>query len=158
MMNWFNESLKLAEFQKLVKTAGKLKDVTFYGTLKSNKGYIYLKVDDGLFEPFLNMLNNEKAIHPDEDPNKTEDKKIGAHISVVRKNENNDLDIKEIGQEFSFSLTGAKHVKPDGWDEVKKVYFLTVDSPELEDLRKKYKLSPKINDHDFHITFSIIPA
>ena len=141
-MNWY----------KQVKYAATPIDVSLTGTLKSNKGYIYLSVDNRIITPFLNMIDSDAVISPKEVTEKEKD--VGAHISVIKKNETN-KEITELGQEFSFTVTGLQSVKPDGWEEVRKVYFLTVDSPELEDLRTKYDLPKKVEGHDFHITVGV---
>ena len=106
------------------------------------------------------MLDNDKVVSPKEVMEKKKD--VGAHISVIKNDEGKKLKedgikIKELNKEFSFTLKGLESVNPEGWDAVKKVYFIVVESPELEKLRKKYKLSPKIEkNHNFHITVGVI--
>ena len=79
----------------------------------------------------------------------------GAHISAFLSEEVEDIDVKEIGQEFSFTLGKMVSLKPEGWNEMKKVWFLEVKSPELEKLRKKYDCPAKIHGHEFHITIGV---
>jgi len=135
------------------KLSAKPKDSPLVGKLQSNDGYIYLKIDDNIFSSFLNMIPFDKVISPKEVTEKSKD--VGAHISVMKKKETEDLVIEEIGNNFEFFVDGFQCVEPDGWDEVKKVYFLTVLSPDLENLRKKYKLNKKIDGHNFHITVGV---
>lgn len=140
-MNWY-------------KLSSKPKTEKLWGTLLKNNNYYYLKIDNRIMTPFMQMIDNDKIINPDDIQEK--DKKIGSHITVIKNEEGKDIEkVKELGQEFPFTIIGFESVKPDGWEEVKKVYMITVNSPELEKLRKKYKLPPKIEDHDFHITVAI---
>ena len=82
----------------------------------------------------------------------------GAHVSVALSEEVEDIDIKEVGKNFSFTLGKLVSLKPEGWDEMKKVWFFEVKSPELEKLRKKYNLPAKIHGHEFHITVGVEKA
>ena len=142
-MNWY-------------KTAAKPKPVPLSGTLKSNGGYIYLSVDSRIFAPFVNMIGKDEVISPKAVTDK--DKDVGAHISVMKKKETEGLTIDEIGESFEFFVEGLHTVEPDGWEEVKNVYFITVDAPQLEKLRKKYGLPSKIEGHEFHITVAVEKA
>lgn len=142
-MNWYKQSAKP-------------KDVALTGTLRSNNGYIYLEVDSRLFAPFVNMIPVDSVTSPKDVTEPGKD--VGAHISVMKKDETDGKTIKELGKEFEFFIDGLHSVKPDGWDEVKKVYFLTVKSPELEKLRKRYGLTKKIKGHEFHITVGVEKA
>lgn len=126
------------------------KNIEFEGKLKNKDGYVYLKLPDEIISIFSSMISA-----PLSDPKKASDKWVGCHISVIHKDET-DQNIKEVGKNFKFTITGAKYLKPEGWDEVSNVYFITVDSPELEKLREKYNLSKKYKGHDFHITIGVI--
>lgn len=143
-MNWFKCAI-----------SSKPSNVKLKGILKKNGDYYYLSVDDN-FSSFYSVLENDDIVNPEDIQD--EDKKVGSHISVIRSEEGEGLDIEELGEEFSFHIKGFERVEPDGWEEVKEVFFLTVESKELEDLRKKYDLSPKIKDHEFHITVGVIPS
>ena len=70
-------------------------------------------------------------------------------------NEENLKNIKEIGKEFSFILKGLFSTKPKGWEEMKKIWFLSLESKELEDLRKSYGLSGLKKGNKFHITVGV---
>ena len=83
---------------------------------------------------------------------------VGAHISVIGITEFKEAELKQIGEvgnEFEFTIDGLHSVKPEGWDEMERVWFISVKSEELEDLRKKYGLSPKSHGHEFHITWAV---
>lgn len=82
-----------------------------------------------------------------------------AHISVMRKEEVEGLGgvdrISERGRMFHYQLGPIKTVRPAGWDEMSKVWFVEVKSPELEKLRKTYGLEPLPNGYQFHITVAV---
>jgi hypothetical protein len=89
------------------------------------------------------------------------DHEHGAHISVFTDEELDRMPevISEVGKMYPFFLRSIESVNPDGWDEVERVWFVRVESKELEELRKKYGLSPKVHgDHDFHITIAVKPS
>lgn len=85
----------------------------------------------------------------------TSKKGIGAHISVMYENEqilNEIWEIKELGQEFTFTVMELRTVKLNKDNKVKKLWLLAVAAPDLERLRESYGLSSRLKDHDFHIT------
>ena len=65
--------------------------------------------------------------------------------------------ITERGKNFRYNLGPIKTVVPAGWDDVSKVWFCTVNSPEVKALRRSYGLSELLNDnkHELHITIAI---
>jgi hypothetical protein len=84
----------------------------------------------------------------------------GAHISVFTDEELEGMpkDIPEKGKLFPFFLRSVESVEPEGWDEMERVWFVTVESKELEELRKKYGQTPKMfGKHEFHITIAVKP-
>jgi hypothetical protein len=138
------------------KVAGKLTEVDLSGKLCETKdGFVYLDVPNAIIDGFMPLIGEEVKKPP---YNNKDFGSVGAHISVIgdSEREDNGIDkIKEIGKEFSFRVKGLFSTKPDGWDEMKKVWFLTVHSEELEKLRKDYGLSPLKKNHDFHITLAV---
>lgn len=128
------------------------------GTLEqTEKGFVYLNVsDDYILQLYPFLLGNESALEIP--PYFTKDG-IGAHITVVPSSEFIEKGIylleEEIGRELRFTTTGIYSVKPDGWASVKHIWYLSVYCPELENFRQSKGLSPKVNDHDFHITIAI---
>jgi hypothetical protein len=83
---------------------------------------------------------------------------IGAHITVIKRREvvDNGISFEDVGKKISYKMKGVQKVdNPDGWDEMEAVWFIPVEAPELENIRKKYRLSPRILDHDFHITLGV---
>lgn len=84
-----------------------------------------------------------------------------AHISVFTDDELEQLGgpnkIKELGEQFKYTLGPLQKVTPEGQsDELEKVWFVQVKSPELEELRKSYGLSALPHStHEFHITVAV---
>ena len=141
-MNWF----KIAK-----------KDAVFSAILKRNKkGFHYLDIPEDFANGLYYMLSDDNAEKTPYGNKKYES--IGAHVSVISDSEiDPDLEIKEVGDSFDFTLSGAKCVKPSGWDEMEKVCFVEIEAPSLGKLRQKYKLPKtyKGKGHNFHITFSV---
>ena len=83
-----------------------------------------------------------------------------AHVSVMTGDEVKKLGgpdaISERGHPFNYQLGPIQSVEPSGWDEMSRVWFVKVISPELKALRKSYGLSPLPNgDHNFHISIAV---
>lgn len=83
-----------------------------------------------------------------------------AHISVMRPDEIEQLGgpdkISERGKAFHYTLGPVRTVAPTTWDGVSRVWYITVNSPELRELRRSYGLSAQPNeDWDFHVTFAV---
>jgi hypothetical protein len=85
--------------------------------------------------------------------------KYSAHISVFDADEVAQLPKKmdEEGQEFVFFMKDIATCDPDNWEEVDDLYFVTVESEQLEQLRASYGFTPLMNEgkHPFHITLAI---
>lgn len=130
-----------------------------HGQLKQNKqGFIYLDVGDQFITAMLPYLRTKDLVRPPYfnlfiAPE-------GAHIPIVSKREADFHfleEMKEMGKTFSFVIEGLYSCKPDTWPEVEEVWFLKVQSPELEALRQRYFLTSRPNGHDFHIAIAIKP-
>jgi hypothetical protein len=124
---------------------------------KSSAGWILLTVPnhlgrgafDALGETGIELPLNSKGIY-------------NAHISVMRPEEVETIPggagaISERGHDFAYTLGPVRSVKPHGWSDVAKVWYIEVHSPQLEQLRRSYGLSsrPRENKHRFHITIAI---
>lgn len=130
-------------------------EVLFKGELKqTDDGFIYLDVPDEIVHGFLQVID-DKAKKPPYFTKKFNN--VGAHISVMSHRELQDKKVAEVGKEYEYFIKGARCLKPEGWDEMKKVWFLVVGSPGLEKLRQKYGLSKLKHGHDFHITIGVQP-
>lgn len=118
-----------------------------HGTLVQEKdGYAYVKVDDGYIKSLFPMLHASAFQKP---PYFRRPDAPGAHISLAYENEQ--VALKEVGRTFTFELESIKVV------HAKKgisYIVLTVKAPELENLRKRYGLSPLLQGHEFHITLA----
>jgi hypothetical protein len=148
------------DFGEIIKLASKtkLKPVKLKGKLKQQKnGWCYIDVSNDVIHGFFSLIDEEGI----EKPPYFDKGGVGAHISAISDEEleGKDIKIKEIGEEINFELGEVFSTKPDGWDEMEKVYFISVDCPELKEIRKKYKLPAtyKGKGHDFHITVAIKP-
>lgn len=113
---------------------------------EKNDGFVYLKVDDRYINQLLFRLPYHQYAMP---PYFRRPNAPGAHISVFYTDERNQTGkISEIGQKYSFKITGIALVPPKSHEYL----VLEVEAPDLEQLRKKYGLSPLLKGHKFHIT------
>jgi hypothetical protein len=118
------------------------------GVLQESMGFVYLHVDDRYIEGLFPLIQNRKYFKP---PYFRQPDGVGAHISVFYTNETERIGrINEIGQEYSFKITDLTYVPPRYRDYI----VIEVSSPELEQLRQKYGLSPLLKGHQFHITIA----
>jgi hypothetical protein len=110
-------------------------------------GFAYIKVDDAYIHDLYPLLDLDKDFK--EPPYFRRPNAPGAHISVFYENEN--IKVQEVGESFSFTLRNIEVVKVG---KNKTYIVLVVDAPKLEQLRKKYGLTPKLKNHEFHITIA----
>lgn len=124
------------------------------GILKQkDNGYLYVEVSKDFIAEALPLIEAKGKLVPPR--HHTSKKGIGAHISVMYENEqimNEIWEIKELGQEYTFTVMELRTVKLNKDNQVKKLWLLAVSAPELEKLRESYGLTPKLKGHDFHIT------
>lgn len=116
--------------------------------VQQSDGYAYIKVDDDYIHRLYPLLNTSTYEKP---PYFRRKDAPGAHISVVYEDEHQQLD--EAGKHFTFTLKNIVEVHPK---KGLSYIVLQVSSPELENLRKKYGLSPLLKGHEFHITLAKI--
>ncbi len=116
--------------------------------MKNGYGYVYLKVDDAYIHELFPMLGLEEEGY-EEPPYFRSRRSPGAHISVMYEAEG--VSLVEVGKKYSFTLEDIVIVKPT-WDTYYAV--IQVRAPELEALRAKYGLKPKLQGHDFHISIA----
>lgn len=140
-----------------IKIASRKKQVSLVGILKKTKdNYIYLDISNNILNGLYSMLPEESAKKPPY--NNKGFNNVGAHISVIKSDEYKDKDIEkieEIGEEFRFQTGEIYSVDPKAWEGVSEVWFMDVNSPELEKLRQKYNLPKLMDKHNFHISFAI---
>lgn len=120
-----------------------------YGTLqKKGNGFTYVKVDDAYIHSLFEMIGEDGWVKPayfrrSDAP--------GAHISVLYEKEGESLNpIPEIGARFHFEIKELVKVRA----RKNELIILRVVSPELEEYRKKLGFSPKLQNHEFHITIA----
>lgn len=119
------------------------------GRLVSNPdGYGYIDLDDDYIYKLFSMLEMEGFEMP---PYFRREDSAGAHITVFLVGEHIFPEI-EMGKEFQFEIKKIEIIQVPG-----KPAFIVieVESKELEALREKYGLSPKVHGtHEFHITIA----
>lgn len=114
--------------------------------LKNPDGFVYLKVDDNYIHTLLPLLQlKEKGLR--EPPYFRSKRAPGAHISVFYVGER--VTPHELGSYFHFEPKQICFIKRS---KKASLVIMQVDSPELENLRKKYGHSPKLQGHEFHIS------
>ena len=141
----------------IITAKAKLKEIEMFGVLKQAKdGFVYLDISNDIINGLFSILNSDDKEKPPY--NLKSFNTVGAHVSVIGTDEYNDNEIgkiEELGEEVIFKPDKFYQVNPEGWEEMEKVYFLSVKSPRLEEIRKKYGLIKKQNDNEFHITFAV---
>lgn len=122
------------------------------GILMNSGGFVYVNVDDEYIHHLVKFIEKEGF----EEPPYFGKDLVGAHITVMYPREIKEYGIEEIyetGTPISFQLKECQIVHPPNWKEIDKVYFITVEAPELDRIREKYRL-PK-REYDFHITIGV---
>lgn len=119
----------------------------------SDSGWLLLNVPNSLVRGAFLALNEPGIELP------LRDGLLKAHITVMDPEEIRAIGgaakISERGKHFRYNLGSIYSVEPAGWTGVSKVWYLRVDSPELETLRKTYGLLPKRKGYDLHITVAV---
>ncbi len=121
---------------------------------QDSRGFVYLDIPDEQLHSLINALGDKKAQLPPYFGKGM----AGAHVSVIRSDEMQRKGmpkIQDLGKKFAFRIVQTADVCPDDWKA--KVHILTLDCPELESMRKKHGFSPRIGDHDFHLTYALTP-
>ena len=123
---------------------------TLTAELKQDEnGFVYLDISD----EYVYSLYKSCGEPGMELPPYFGEGRAGAHVTAIP--EFHGLRPEDIGKKFSFRIVSADSIRPDGWKGVDQVSFLTLSCPQLEKFRTSYGLSPKIDGHDFHLTFGI---
>ena len=133
------------------------------GILCDSGDFIHVNIDDGYIHDLISFISKDGFkeppyfVHKEEAPEVLKDVDlVGAHITVISGYEQEQYqlnDIKECGSKITFTLKHCKIVLPSNLKGIEKVFLLTVESKELEDIREKYHL-PKCQ-YAFHITIGI---
>ena len=135
--------------------------VALTGELYRKKNWVMLDVPNGVVHGLFQALD-EPGI---EIPPTHGRAYYWAHVSVLRPGDIEQIEAedklsalnRQLGHRFSYQLGPLMTCKPDGWEEMERVWFVEVKSPELESLRTNLGLTkrPKNNEHQFHITVAV---
>jgi hypothetical protein len=121
---------------------------------QSPTGLVYLKIDDAYIHRVFPLLKEPGIIKPDYFQG---ERAIGAHISLVYPEEDNNLHNwqAEIGEQYSFTAGSVFSMRINN----KHYYALKVVCPPLIKLRTRYGLPQKLcfKRHwvDLHITIGV---
>lgn len=124
------------------------------GILKEDsQGFIYLDLPEAYTQELLPLIREAGAEIPPY---------FAPHIVVVlpleRESRKGLESFQKLGQTLSFELTGCYSLTPRDWNEMERVWVLTVKSPELEAFRTRALLPSKILSHEFHIVIGAARA
>lgn len=125
------------------------------GILKQAEGFVYVDLDDEYIHKLVTFIHADGFEKP---PYFGNSEVVGAHITVIYPDEMTKYgigEIEECGKAIHFDPKNCQVVKPPNWEEIEEVYFIVVESPELDRFRVKYGL-PK-REYDFHITIGVKP-
>ncbi|KAF3361675.1 Uncharacterized protein PHSC3_001798 [Chlamydiales bacterium STE3] len=111
-------------------------------------GFTYIKVDDRYIVELFPLLGLKEEGFLAPPYFRTKDAP-GAHISVFYVDEH--VAPEEVGQTFRFDLEQIVIVQPS---HDTRYAVLQVKAPELEQLRKKYGLTPKLHNQEYHISLA----
>ena len=141
--------------RRTVKVARKV-SVPLKGVLKQQpNGWVYVNVSNDVIHGLYSLIAEEGV----EKPPYFNDGGVGAHISAIHESELKDKEFKDVGREVTFKLGPMVSVEPEGWKDMERVYFIEVDSPDLEKIRQKYGLPKTYKGlgHSWHITVGTRP-
>jgi len=125
------------------------------GILKKSESFVYVDVDDEYIHKLITFIQKDGFEEP---PYFVNSDSVGAHITVMYEDEVKKYgigEIQECGEKIYFTPKECKIVHPPRWQEMDEVYFIVVEAPELDRIRKKYGLTKK--EYDFHITIGVKP-
>lgn len=126
------------------------KRLAHYGVLqKKETGFTYLKVDDAYIHTLYEFLEEEGFEKP---PYFRRADAPGAHISVLYEKEGESLrGVPRIGEVFSFTIKQLTKIRTRD----KEYIILQVHAPELEKYRVSLGFTPRLQNHDFHISLAV---
>lgn len=131
------------------------KNLPHQGILKQTKeGFLYVELPRGYVFDILPMIDQSNVCPP---PYFDKDK-VGAHITVAMPDEIAGLKfpaVPSLGQKISFTIVNFAQVQLENSILGKEIYMFTIKSPQIEEIRTKLGLTPKIKGYDFHITIAV---
>ena len=122
----------------------------------SSSGWLMMAVPNAIGQGAFDALDEPGVELPKDDNGR-----YSCHVSVMRPEEIAQIGgpdvLSERGHSYLYSLGPIKEVEPDNWSGVGKVYYLSISSPALSELRRSYGLSslPNEGKYEFHATFGI---
>jgi hypothetical protein len=116
---------------------------------QNSAGMIYLEVEERMIKPLLPHIR-EQGI--ERTPSGTRIALVLPKEYAARKGFGEKF---EEGQEMLFTVTGCYSLEPALWPEMERVWYLTLDCPEGEELRKSYLLPAKLLSHPFFLTIAV---
>ena len=125
------------------------------GVLKYSGGFVYVDVDDEYIRALVKFIQKDGFVEP---PYFGSPDAAGAHITVIYPEEITKYGVEKIdecGETIDFIPKKCQVVRPPQMQDIDEVYFIVVEAPELDLIRKKYDL-PK-REYDFHITTGVKP-
>lgn len=139
----------------IVKQAGDAARTNLTGRLYFSKsGWLLLSVPNSLGRGAFDALNEPGLELPLQSSGM-----YNAHVTVMSPDEISKIGgpdkITERGHEFDYTLGPVKTVVPDGWNDVSRVWYISVDSPALRTLRKSYGLEPLRKGYEHHVTIAV---
>ena len=130
------------------------KNLPLSGKLASDdRGFVYLDISNAYIYELISLLKTPTVTKP---PYFDTLYKKGAHITVIPTSETpTSIPSTLFTEEIPFTLTGCYFVEPENWLDIETVWFLTIEAPRLSEIRTSLGLLPKIDNHEFHITFAV---
>lgn len=127
-----------------------IKNLKFFGTLKQKKDKsVYLEIDDNFFINLISTTLKDNRIA----------KLNNFNINIISKDEYEKhviFPISEIDQKYEFRIKDLYSININEEENTQKLWFLEIESKELEEFRYKYHLFPKINGYNFSIILGFI--
>lgn len=135
------------EIEEYCPYMGFVKNLKFFGTLKQKKDKtVYLEIEnDFLINLVSSSLKNPQI-----------EKFKDLIINVISTEEYEDkevfkIDKCDLNQKYQFQIKGLYSINIQDEEYTDKIWFLEIESKELEEFRYKYHLFPKINGYNFSI-------
>lgn len=129
-----------------------LSKLKFFGILKQRKDKsVYLEIEN---ESLINFLTNNFL-------DSKIQKRTNFNINIISKNEYQKKEVMKISENdlnrrYEFTIKGLYSTHINDNELTDKIWFLDIESQDLEDFRYKYHLFPKINGYNFSIVLGSI--
>ncbi len=127
-----------------------IKNLNFFGTLKQKKDKtVYLEIENDFL---INLISNSLF--------KIE-KLNNFNINIISKDEYEKKEVfaiydTDLNQKYEFKIKDLYSININDEENTNKLWFLEIESKDLEEFRYKYHLFPKINGYNFSIVLGFI--